>query len=172
MPDLLLLRHAKSSWDDASLADRDRPLADRGRKAARRIGRLLGERGWRPDRALVSPARRTQETWESIADALGGKSPPALTIETLYMASPSDLLEIIRAKGAKARRLLVLGHNPGLEEFASWLVAPNSDENALSRLQEKFPTAGLARFRFDGPWAALAPAGARLLEFVRPRDLS
>ena len=70
MPDLLLLRHAKSSWDDASLADRDRPLADRGRKAARRIGRLLGERGWRPDRALVSPARRTQETWELIADAL------------------------------------------------------------------------------------------------------
>ena len=88
------------------------------------------------------------------------------------MASPSDLLEIIRAKGAKARRLLVLGHNPGLEEFASWLVAPNSDENALSRLKEKFPTAGLARLGFDGPWAALVPAGARLLEFVRPRDLS
>ena len=75
------------------------------------------------------------------------------------MASPSDLLEIIRAKGAKARRLLVLGHNPGLEEIASWLVAPNSDENALSRLKEKFPTAGLARFRFDGPWAALRLQG-------------
>jgi phosphohistidine phosphatase len=171
MRDLLLLRHAKSGWDDPSLADRDRPLAERGRKAARRMGRLLGERGWRPDLALVSPARRTRETWELVAETLGGKPPPALTVEMLYMASPADLMQAVCGHGAKARRLLVLGHNPGIEAFASMLAAPDSDTGAMSRLKEKFPTAGLARFRFDGKWPELQPSAARLVEFVRPREL-
>ena len=172
MRDLLLLRHAKSSWDDASLADRDRPLADARPQGGAADGtRCSANAVGGPTCALVSPARRTRETWELVAETLGGKSPPAVTVEMLYMASPADLMQAVRAKGAKARGLLVLGHNPGMEAFASLLVAPNSETGAMSRLKEKFPTAGLARFRFDGKWPALLPSGARLVEFVRPREL-
>jgi phosphohistidine phosphatase len=175
MRELLLLRHAKSSWDDAALADFDRPLAGRGREGAPAIGRLMARRGWIPDHAIVSPALRTRQTWDLVRAALPasrGAGPATLYDETIYEAPPEAILAAIRAAPRKSRRLLVVGHNPGLERLAILLAGPGSDAKALARLERKFPTAALARFAIEGAdWRNLAGGGARLAGFVRPKDL-
>jgi phosphohistidine phosphatase len=170
MKTLILLRHAKSSWDDTALADFDRPLAPRGLKAARLVGEELARRGWRPDRALVSPAARTRQSWELVSAQLPGR-PEADFPEALYDASAEEILAEIRRAPEAVGGLLVLGHNPGLEDLARGLAGDASEAGALARLREKFPTAALARFLFDGRWAELDPGGARLTHFVRPKDL-
>lgn len=170
MRQLLLLRHAKSSWDDASLADFDRPLAARGRDSAPLVGRELAKRGWLPELALVSPAARTRETWDLVAAELKEK-PAAHFPKPLYEASAQTLLAQVRRASESTRVLLLVGHNPGLEDFARQLAGNNSDEKALARLSQKFPTAALARFKFDGPWAELDAGAARLSHFLRPKDL-
>jgi len=168
MKRLLLLRHAKSSWDDPSLADFDRPLAPRGRKAAERMGRELAARNWLPQLARVSPAARTRETWAVVAAALPG-SVSADFADTLYDATAEDvLLEVQRTPNA-VKTLLVIGHNPGLEDFARQLAGDNSETKVLQRLREKFPTAALARFDFDGKWAEVGFGGARLTHCLVPR---
>ncbi|WP_353641987.1 histidine phosphatase family protein [Mesorhizobium sp. WSM2239] len=170
MKQLLLLRHAKSSWDDPSLMDFDRPLAPRGRKAAERMGRELAARNWLPQLALVSPAARTRETWEVVAAAL----PSSVSVDfpdTLYDAAAEDVLSEIRRTPEAVRTLLILGHNPGFEDLAKQLAGDDSGAKALKRLHEKFPTAALARFDFDGKWVELGLGRARLTHFLRPKDL-
>ncbi len=167
---LLLLRHAKSSWDDPALADFDRPLAPRGRKAAERMGQVLAARSWLPQRALVSPAARTRETWELVAAALPG-SVSADFPDTLYDAAAEDVLSEIQRTLKAVKTLLILGHNPGLEDLARRLAGANSEAKALQQLREKFPTAALARFDFDGKWAELGFGRARLTHCLRPKDL-
>jgi phosphohistidine phosphatase len=170
MKRLLLMRHAKSSWDDPALADFDRPLAPRGRKAAERMARELASRDWLPQRALVSPAARTRETWALIAAALPG-SVSADFPDTLYDASAGDVLSEIHRTPKAVKTLLVLGHNPGLEDLARRFAGANSEAKALQQLREKFPTAALARFDFNGKWAELGFERARLTHCLRPRDL-
>ncbi|EHK57070.1 SixA phosphatase family protein [Allomesorhizobium alhagi] len=170
MKRLLLLRHAKSSWDDPALADFDRPLAPRGRKAAPLMGRELAARDWLPQLALVSPAARSRETWELVAAALPG-SVSADFPDLLYDATPEDVLSEIRRTPKAIKTLLVLGHNPGLEDLAKRLAGANSEKKALQQLREKFPTAALARFDFDGKWEKLRFGDARLTHCLRPRDL-
>jgi phosphohistidine phosphatase len=167
---LLLLRHAKSSWDDPDLVDFDRPLSGRGLKTAPRVGRELARRGWLPDLALVSPALRTRDTWRLVAAELPA-SVQAEFIQALYEATAADILAKVRQANAEASSLLVLGHNPGLEEFARRLAGSRSDAPALNRLEEKFPTAALARFDVDGDWAQLALGNARLTHCIWPKDL-
>ncbi|MDN2567950.1 histidine phosphatase family protein [Aquibium sp. A9E412] len=171
MPELLLLRHAKSSWDAPGLADRERPLAPRGRHAAPLMGRAMAARGWLPDRAVVSPARRAHETWALVSPELGPAAPEPDFVPALYMAAPDTLLATLRATPAGTRRLIVVGHNPGLEAFAAALAGPRSDAAALAALRHKFPTAAVARLLFDGAWAELAAGAARLTDFVRPKAL-
>lgn len=171
MRQLLLLRHAKSSWDDASLADFDRPLASRGREAAPLIGRELARRGWLPDLALVSPAMRTRQTWHLVAAELA-EAPPAAFADPLYEASAQTLLTEIRRTAESVRALLLVGHNPGLEEFAREIAGDGSDAGALARLRQKFPTAALARFKVEASWAGLDAGAARLSHFLRPKDLA
>lgn len=168
---LLLLRHAKSSWDAHTLSDFDRPLAPRGEKAAPRIGAEIARRGWLPDLALVSPAIRTRETWRLVSSGWPSPAPPAAFPEELYEATADELLAEARSAPAKITALLIVGHNPGLEEFARRLAGPGSDEKALRSLTEKFPTAGLARFEFAGPWDGLDFGTARLTHFLKPGDL-
>jgi phosphohistidine phosphatase len=170
MKRLLLLRHAKSSWDDPALDDFDRPLASRGRKAAERMGRELASRNWLPQLALVSPAARTRETWELVAAVLPD-SVPADFFDTLYEATAEDMLSEIQRTPKAIKMLLVLGHNPGLEDLAKQLAGDDSEAKALKRLHEKFPTAALARFDFDGKWVELGLGRARLTHFLRPKDL-
>lgn len=170
MKTLLLLRHAKSNWDDASLDDFDRPLAERGREAAPGMGKELAARGWQPDAVLGSAAVRVHQTWTLVAAQLTNAPKPTLS-KALYMAAPARLLQHARKTPETVNSLLIVGHNPGLEEFAALIAGDGSDDASLARMREKFPTAALARFEFDGTWAKLRRGTARLTHFLRPRDL-
>lgn len=170
MKTLLLLRHAKSSWDDAGLADFDRPLAPRGLRAAPRMARELVRRDWLPDAVLVSPALRTRQTWELVAAELPAPPEPKFR-KHLYEASAEQMLAEVRDAGDRAKTLLVIGHNPGLEDFAGQLASPTSEAGAVARLREKFPTAALARFVFERGWSQLHAGSARLTHLLRSREL-
>lgn len=169
MKTLLLLRHAKSSWDDPDLTDFDRPLSGRGLKTAPLIGRELARRGWLPDMALVSPALRTRDTWRLVAAAFPAKVPTEF-FRALYDASAGDMLDLLRQMDSSVVTLLVVGHNPGLEELARLLSGPASKAAALQTLSEKFPTAALACFVVEDDWAKLAPGSAELTHCLRPKD--
>ncbi|PZV33347.1 SixA phosphatase family protein [Mesorhizobium kowhaii] len=168
MKQLLLLRHAKSSWDDPDLDDFDRPLAGRGLKAAKLMGRELATRDWLPDLVLVSPALRTRDTWRLVAAELPAH-PRVAFAEALYDASATDILNQIHQADASSGSLLVVGHNPGLEDLAKQLAGSGSEAKARKRIEEKFPTAALARFVFEGDWSGLS--SARLTHCLGPRDL-
>ena len=166
---LLLLRHAKSSRDDPALDDFDRPLARRGREAAPRMAQAMTRRGWLPDRALVSSALRTRQTWDLVAAELPQTVPAAFS-RSIYEAPAERILAAIRRTPGETRTLLVVGHNPGFETLATMLAGPDSEPDAMARMTRKFPTAGLARLRLEGDWADLGPGGARLGHFLTPRD--
>ena len=169
---LVLLRHAKSSWDDPDLDDFDRPLAPRGLRAAERMGVEIAARNWMPDRALVSPARRTRET-ARIVFAQWPKPPMALDFPPeLYEAQPESLLECIRKLPERADSVMLIGHNPGFEKLALHLAGKGSDADARNRMAAKFPTAALARFEYDGTWRSLARGAARVTHFIVPKELS
>jgi phosphohistidine phosphatase len=158
---LYLLRHAKSSWDDPALSDHDRPLAPRGRKAAKRMGDHLRERRIEPDLVLSSPARRTRETVERL------RLPPRVPVqyeESLYAAGAEVLLARVRALGDDVSAVLLVAHNPGLQALAIGLV---DDEGAP--FAENLPTGALVALAVDGPWSALERA--RLAVYVTPREL-
>lgn len=163
---LLLVRHAKSSWDDATLADRDRPLAKRGRKAAERVGAHLRRAGLRPDLVLCSPARRTRETAERME--LGDAD---LAFEDdLYGAVDDELLSRLRRVPEDASTVAVIGHNPGMQDLAIELAGNDPRRDAV-RLRERFPTAAVAVFEVDGAWSELGHATVALASFVVPREL-
>lgn len=170
MPTLLLLRHAKSDWGDPARDDFDRPLNSRGREAAPRMGREIAARGWAPDHALVSPARRARQTWE-LASAQFPRPLTTAYDRRLYLASPETLLAALRQVEGVPETVVLVGHNPGIGELAKSLAGPGSGKPALDALREKFPTAALARFTFAGAWADLAPGAARLTDFLRVKDL-
>ena len=159
---LWLLRHAKSSWDEPGLADHDRPLAPRGRKAGKRIRRWAAEHGVRPDLVLCSTAVRARATLELVAPALGS---PEVEIEGgLYHASADDLLERLRDAARRRRVRAVIGHNPGLHDLAALLAPPGPDA---------FPTGALAELQIDvEELARPRPGGAELVELVLPRSLA
>ncbi|WP_095202566.1 SixA phosphatase family protein [Mesorhizobium carmichaelinearum] len=169
MRQLLLLRHAKSSWDDTALDDFDRPLAQRGLNAARLIGRELAARDWLPDQVLVSSALRTRDTWRLVAAELP-MHPRVAFVDALYDASAADILSQIHKVEPSSACLAVVGHNPGLEDLAKQLAGSGSETKTRKRLEEKFPTAALARFVFDGDWSGLS--SGRLTHCLRPKDLS
>lgn len=172
MRTLLLLRHAKSSWRNAGQADHERPLNGRGREAADRMADWLRQEGLLPDLALVSTAARTRETWQRLC-AAWDREPEVRFLRSLYLAPPSRLLAALCRAPEAARRLLLLGHNPGIEHLAAQLAGPGSDPRASARLLEKYPTAGLALFRCDiDDWADLSPASCRLVGFETPRALA
>ncbi|UDF31523.1 UNVERIFIED_ORG: histidine phosphatase family protein [Roseateles sp. XES5] len=167
MKQLLLLRHAKSAWPDG-VADHDRPLADRGRRDAPRMGAYIAKAGLQPDFALVSSALRTQETWGLVAPEF--KPPcPSRTVPSIYEADPSAILAAIRQAPEESGTLLVIGHNPGFEDLAS-LLAPTGETETVSRLKEKYPTAGLAVIALDiKRWTDATPGKGRLEIFATPK---
>jgi phosphohistidine phosphatase len=165
---ILLLRHAKSSWDDYDLSDHDRPLTARGRRSGQLLRDFFRAGAIRPDLVLVSSARRTQETLETLELEA---APPVETLRALYHAPPQAILDILRAAPDSARTVLLIGHNPGLQEFALQLCGARADPRFL-RMAEGFPTAALAAFEVeDRPWARLAMGCARLISFVTPKEL-
>lgn len=170
MPTLLLFRHAKSNWDNSSLDDFNRPLAKRGLQSAPRMGAEIDRRGWLPDLALVSSAIRARQTWE-LASASWDPMPETRFERSLYMAPPAAILSSLRAVPQATACVILVGHNPGMEQTALSLAGPRSDSSALKNMHAKFPTAALARFEFSGKWADLAPGKATLTHFLRPRDI-
>ena len=169
MKTLLLLRHAKSSWDNPGGRDFDRPLAPRGRRSAPLIGFHLRDRQLLPDLVLCSTARRARETYDLVVAAVGGAE--IQFEQALYLAAPATLLRLVQAVPPSVERLLVVGHNPGMEQFAMQL-AGGGDVAALDRLRAKFPTAGLAIVTFPvDSWTEIAPGTGQLESFVTPRDL-
>ena len=167
---LILFRHAKSSWEDPDLADFDRPLNERGQETAPRIGEWLKDEKLVPDLVLVSAARRSRETWTLAAPALEGSVPVRVETE-LYHADPSVILDRIRSTGAGVQRLMVIGHNPGLESLARGLVQEGRKKQ-LRRMYEKFPTGAVAVIDFSADdWATVEPGSGTLRVFMRPKDL-
>jgi phosphohistidine phosphatase len=167
---LWLLRHAKASPGGAGLADRDRPLTGRGRDAAARMGRHLSEREVHPELVLCSTALRTRETIELVAKELD----TSLEIEfedELYLASERDLRERIERVSDDVRSIMLVGHNPGLEELAIQL-AVRGHPGALADLRRKVPTGALAELRIHSQrWSHFA-RGCELVAFVTPKQLA
>jgi phosphohistidine phosphatase len=166
---LVLLRHAKSDWPD-DVPDHDRPLAVRGRADAPAVGAWLGAHGLRPDRVVVSDARRTVQTWELVEATLGSEPPVDVHVEPrAYCASPQVLLDLVHETPESVRTLLVVGHNPGTARLATGLddLSP-AGAAPRARLEDKYPTAALAVLAVSGPWAGLEPGEARLLDFATP----
>ena len=170
MHQLLLLRHAKSSWDDVATADRDRPLNAKGRRGGHAMRRAMRDIGFAPDLILVSPARRTLETMAVLEP--WDDTPLVEPIDDLYLASEAQLLDVLRGVAETVRTVLLIGHNPGLHELALALIDDRtSSETAAQAVSEGYPTAGLAEFAIAGPWARLGPGGGRLMRFLTPRML-
>ena len=168
MKRLYLLRHAKSEWDAPVTGDFDRPLSRRGHKAARAMGREMRALGLAFDHIVASPAARVVETLEGLAEAWG-HDPGAEADPHIYMASASTLLGIVRAAGDEHQSLMLVGHNPGMEQLALLLTG---EGELRDRLAEKFPTAALAEIALPAKhWADVAEGRGTLTRFIRPRDL-
>lgn len=166
---LILLRHTKSDWPNG-MVDRDRPLAERGRRAAPLMGRMLIDRGFVPDKVLVSTAERTVETW-ALASAGLIQFPPATPEPRIYEAAPHVLANVIRETGDDVRTLLLVGHNPGIEALAYNLIA-DGPPDLRQRLSRKYPTGGLAVIDCTiERWTQLSAGCGTLVAFVVPRDL-
>ncbi len=174
MKTLTLLRHAKSGWDDPLLRDFDRPLNDRGRRAAVTIGKWLRSarrQGVMPDFDLVSasPAVRVRQTIDGVEDGLGSRLAP-LYDARIYLSSSATLVELVAGFADHHVNALLVGHNPGLEDLLLELVPPGPGLRAEAEL--KYPTATLARLDLDiERWAQVDGGRAQLAHFIRPRDL-
>jgi phosphohistidine phosphatase len=167
---LALLRHAKSSWANPGLTDFDRPLNARGEAAAPVMGEALAALKIRPDLTICSPSRRTRETLALAAPKLAKGKPRITFDERVYLASASELLRIVREIDPAHATVLLIGHNPGLENFAL-KMAGDGDPGDIGRMAEKFPTAALAVLRFDAAaWSAVRPGSGRLETFITPKD--
>lgn len=164
---LLLLRHAKSSWDDALLDDHERPLAPRGHRAAEQVCGWLLQQDISPDLILCSSARRTRETLGALMPAI--RSEASIRIEDgLYGAARDELLARVRAVREPASSLLLIGHNPGMQEAAALLAA---DEPAGAEIGRSFPAGALAVFETTNGWGDLGAESVDVAAFVKPRDL-
>jgi phosphohistidine phosphatase len=167
---LSLLRHAKSSWKNPTLPDRERPLATRGVTDAPLMGKAMAERGIDPELVLCSSARRTRDTLALVLPEL--KVEPKVVYEdALYHASPQAILEMLRGIQPGANRVMLVGHNPEIQSFALDLVG-SGPKHFRDRLREKFSTAGLAVINFpSGLWTSVEVNSGTLNLFLSPKDL-
>jgi phosphohistidine phosphatase len=166
---LVLVRHAKAAQEGA---DRDRTLARRGKTEAPAIGRWLAQRQIVPDRVVISPARRARQTWELAAaelDPSGSGTTAAPDVdERVYRNTVGDLLEVVREAPAAVSTLVIVGHNPAVQELAVAFDDGGGDAAGRRDLAEKYPTSGVAVFAVADPWA-VAEAGT-LIAFAVPRS--
>jgi phosphohistidine phosphatase len=161
------MRHAKAEQEGPT--DFDRPLAERGRRAAAEAGAWLEEQGFGPDHALVSAARRTVETWSAVASGGGWELEPQLD-RGLYSASPESAIDIVQLVDDEVSTLLVLGHNPTMGTLAALLDDGEGDPALSAEVLGGFPTSGVAVFSYDGAWSDLDEGTARLVAFHVGRD--
>ena len=167
---IMILRHAKSSWQDDSLADFDRPLAPRGRRAAAVVGAYLRDERLIPSVVLCSPARRAIETWERVAPFLG-ITVPVRAERDLYIADPKMLLQRLQRLESDISSVMVVGHHTSIDVLAVRLAGAGNGPD-LKRMRDKFPTAALAVIdaKLDD-WADLSEGAGKLRNFVVPKEL-
>jgi len=170
MHTLILLRHAKSSWQDPALSDKDRPLNSRGVAAAPLMGRAMAKHGLDPDLVLCSPARRTRDTLALVMPEL--KTEPQVVYEDdLYHGTSAEMLALLQKIAPAAKQVLVVGHNPELQQFAVDLIG-SGPKHLRDRLEAKLPTAGLVVIRFStGAWSNIVMNSGKLELFLTPRDV-
>ena len=164
---LLLVRHAKSAWDDTSLTDHDRVLAPRGTKALPRVRDHLLEVDHRPELVLCSSSRRTRETLEGIMPAIPEHARVEVERE-LYLAGAGTLLARLRGVGSGVECAMTIGHNPGTQDLAI-LLAGSGDTDMRAQLTTKLPTGAVVTLSFDGTWADLGGGVARIDDLFMPR---
>lgn len=164
----MLLRHAKSSWADVTIEDHDRPLQDKGRRRAANLGRWLDDRGLGCDLVLCSTALRTRQTLDIVLPVLG--APQVRYEPTIYEADASALLTLLRGLDDSIERVLVVGHDPGLQLLVTSL-AMTATGDAMERLKRKYPTSAFAMLTFgDASWGGLLPRMGHLVLFHVPAD--
>jgi phosphohistidine phosphatase len=166
---LMLLRHAKSDRP-TGVGDHERPLAARGREAAPRVGAYMAAHGLVPDQVICSTAKRARETWDIVGKAFS-RPPPVQFDKRIYENDADTLLEVVREAEPSAHVLLLVGHNPSLQEFAESLVA-SGDLGGRQRLHEKFPTAALVVIDFQvDTWTQVHPHSGRFDRLITPASL-
>jgi phosphohistidine phosphatase len=171
---LVFMRHAKAVGASSDLDDRDRVLAERGRADAIRMGQFLREEDCVPAQVLCSPAARTRQTLELVISQLGTK-PAVQLVEALYLARWVSILNLLREVNSPAEVLMLVGHNPGLEECAKRLARPPGDSQARKlheALQSQYPTGTVAVFEFEiASWSGIERGEGELVQYVCPKDL-
>lgn len=166
MKRLYLLRHGKSSWDEPGLADHDRPLAKRGRRASKAIAEYLRDQRICPQLVLCSSSTRTRQTLERIGLANGST---VRIDDALYAASARELLGMLKGLPDDVDSVMLIGHNPGIQDLALELARSGTQISSMTR---KFPTAALATLEFDRRWAQLSGESCELVSFVKPKELA
>lgn len=172
MTRLILLRHAKSSWSDPALADHDRPLNARGRHAAKQMADALIKRNYRPDAIICSTALRARKTLAPLLQLLDGTVQLTIT-RALYDAQAEHYPKIIAAAAHKAgspKTMLLIGHNFAIQD-AALLLANGNDTQSFQALKNKFPSGAAAVLDFETNLAEVSANSARLVDYLRPRDL-
>ena len=169
-----LFRHAKSDWAEAGLKDHERPLSERGKKAAPQIAAYIKSKKYRPDLILCSTARRTVETYDALKEVLGD-SVSVRFEDSIYLAEPRHLMDRLRWLDDDVNSVMIIGHNPGMAQLALQLAQSPKDgeeEKSHKRMREKFSTGALAVIKIPTKtWADLKEGHGRLADFVRPKDL-
>ena len=168
MNELYILRHAKAVASEDGGPDRERKLTDKGRKAARNLGEWIAAHALRPDLVLCSTAARTRETLELILSSFPNR-PELLYEAELYLADATRLLARLREVPKSVGRVMMVGHNPGLQELAAALI-DKADSPLAGKIALGLPTANLACFEIAGEWAALRRRGATLVDLVNPKE--
>jgi phosphohistidine phosphatase len=174
MKAIYLLRHAKSDWGDAAIADHDRPLNERGRDAAPRMGAHMRAHRYKPDLVLCSTARRTVETFGLIKGDLG-RDVTVEFEEGLYLAESRQLMRRLRSLDDAVKAVMFIGHNPGIAQFANELCGSPKDaaeEKVHRQMRDKFSTCALAVIQSPAKvWRDVRAGGGTLKDFMRPKDL-
>lgn len=166
--ELLILRHAKSDWGDSAARDFDRPLAKRGKADAPRIGAWLYREGLVPDHVVSSPAQRARQTTSRVCKTMEFKAGRVVWDQALYEANVPTLLEVLGRCPATARLVLLVGHNPGLEDLIRHLAGDEVEEPADGKL---LPTAAVARIEMPEDWDRLEAGCGQLVGITRPKAL-
>ena len=161
--ELILMRHAKSDWKEPGQADIDRPLSDKGKKSAVKVGKWVNQNQLIPDLILTSPAKRAQQTLKRMCNECGSQT---LIIDALYNAELETLKQIL-AEAPKVERLMIIGHNPGLERLFNFL-----QKNTAEQESHLFPTATLAHFILPSDWTHLDSGDGKLIQLIRPKEMN
>jgi phosphohistidine phosphatase len=167
--ELLILRHAKSAWDTDAPSDYERPLSKRGRKAAPRVGRYLNQQGLIPDFVISSPATRARQTVIAVCEEMDIDSDRITWDERVYGAWTSTLFEVLRQSPEQARRVMIAGHNPGLEML---LLELCDEQLRIANDGKLMPTAAVAQLEINSSWSDLNRGSGRLLSLTRARSLT